>query len=242
DKIFTKLTNIQDNNIIIRSLYPNDIFDTITTDYNFIIQNIDKFEYSKKELKPNQTVNLLSVGRLVEKKGHKYALIALAKVYKKFKNINYTIAGEGHLRSDLEAQANFLGINQIVRFAGNVDQDQAAMLYEQAHIFILPSITSQNFDREGQALVLQEAQACGLPVLATLHNGIPEGVIDGKTAFLVKEKDVDGLAEKLEYLIDNPQIWPEMGQAGRQFVEQKFSSEVLNQQLFKLYSKITAYC
>ncbi|MBU1044129.1 MAG: glycosyltransferase [Candidatus Omnitrophica bacterium] len=204
--------------------------------------NTDKFKFSRKELLLNQSVNLLSVGRLVEKKGHKYALIALAMVYKKFKNINYTIAGEGPLRPDLEAQADLLGINKIVKFVGNVDQAQVAKLYEQAHIFILPSITTRNFDREGQALVLQEAQACGLPVLATLHNGIPEGVIDGKTAFLVKEKDVYGLAEKLEYLVSNPQIWQKMGQAGREFVEQKFSSEVLNQQLFELYGRIIEDC
>lgn len=201
----------------------------------------DKFKFSKKTLGVNQSIKLLTIGRLVEKKGHKYALIAIAKVYKKFKNIHYTIAGNGPLHSELEAQANFLGINQIVEFAGNINQYQANNLYKQSHIFILPSITSNNSDREGQALVLQEAQACGLPVLATRHNGIPEGVIEGKSAFLVREKDADALAEKLEYLITNPQLWQQMGQAGRDFVEQSFTSKVLNQQLIDLYAKIIEF-
>ncbi len=204
--------------------------------------NIDRFRFSEKNLAKGNLIKLLSLGRLVEKKGHKYALIALAKVFKKFTNIRYTIAGDGPLRLRLEAQASFLGISHIIEFVGKIDQEQAIKLYKQAHIFILSSVTPPNFDREGQALVLQEAQACGLPVIATLHNGIPEGVIDGKTAFLVKEKDTDALAEKLEYLIKNPQVWQKMGRDGREFVEQKFASEVLNQQLLELYKRIIGYC
>lgn len=203
--------------------------------------DIDKFQFSKKEIEPGQRINILSVGRLVEKKGHRYALRAVASIYKKFDNIRYTIAGDGPLLKHLEAHAEYLGIRGIVHFVGSVDQEQAAKLYAKAHVFMLPSITSKHFDREGQALVLQEAQACGLPVLSTLHNGIPEGVIDGKTAFLVPEKDVDALADKLEYLITNPQIWGQMGQAGRELVEQVFTSKILNHQLIELYKRIVGF-
>jgi len=203
--------------------------------------NIDRFKFSKKELSEDKIIKLLSVGRLVEKKGHKYALLALSRVFKKFTNIRYTIAGDGPLRAGLESQASSLGISNIIEFVGKINQAQAIKLYKQSDVFILPSITASNYDREGQALVLQEAQACGLPVLATLHNGIPEGVIDGKTAFLVKEKDAAALAEKLEYLISKPQLWQKMGRAGREFVEKKFTSRVLNQQLLELYNRIISY-
>jgi colanic acid/amylovoran biosynthesis glycosyltransferase len=92
--------------------------------------------------------------------------------------------------------------------------------------------------REGQALVLQEAQAMGLPVLSTLHNGIPEGLLDGKSGFLVPEKDVEALAEKLNYLIDRPEEWPQMGKAGRQYVENRYNITNLNNQLVEMYRQL----
>jgi colanic acid/amylovoran biosynthesis glycosyltransferase len=88
---------------------------------------------------------------------------------------------------------------------------------------------------EGQALVLQEAQAMGLPVISTLHNGIPEGVLDGKSGLLVQEKSVDALVAAIEYLIDHPELWPAMGKNGREFVEARYDSKILNKKLMDLY-------
>jgi colanic acid/amylovoran biosynthesis glycosyltransferase len=117
-------------------------------------------------------------------------------------------------------------------------QDEVRELYADSHIFILSSVTAANGDREGQGLVLQEAQAMGLPVLSTLHNGIPDGVLDGESGFLVPEKDADALAEKLTYLIENPENWPEMGLAGRKFVEERYDINKLNDRLVKIYEQI----
>ena len=102
----------------------------------------------------------------------------------------------------------------------------------------LPSITASNGDQEGIPVVLMEAQATGLPIISTYHTGIPEVVIDGKSGFLVHEKDVDALAEKLEYLIKHPEIWPEMGRYGRKHVEEKYDIKKLNQQLVKIYQNL----
>ncbi|MBU4304916.1 MAG: glycosyltransferase [Candidatus Omnitrophica bacterium] len=197
--------------------------------------NIEEFKYSEKTLKPGEPVRLLTIARLVEKKGHAYAIKAVANVLKKHKDIRYTIAGDGPLRGELESLVAELGVEPQVLFVGNITQDEARLLYEQSHIFILPSVTAKNEDREGQALVLQEAQACGLPVLSTLHNGIPEGVLDGKSGFLVGERDVAALAERLEYLIVNFSIWPQMGRIGRQFVEGKFERTLLSRNLIDIY-------
>jgi len=84
-------------------------------------------------------------------------------------------------------------------------------LYSESHIFILSSVTADNGDQEGQGLVLQEAQAMGLPVIATLHNGFPDSVINGKSAFLVPERDINALAERIEYLVEHPGLWPRWG-------------------------------
>ena len=91
---------------------------------------------------------------------------------------------------------------------------------------------------EGQGVVLVEAQACGLPVVATKHNAFPETVCDGKSAFLVPEKDVDALAEKLEYLIIHPEIWPQMGTAGREYVQKNYDIKTLNQKLARIYQAL----
>ncbi|MFH1459641.1 MAG: glycosyltransferase [Candidatus Omnitrophota bacterium] len=196
------------------------------------------FKYLPRKLKPGENINLLTLGRLVEKKGHKYTLKALKEILMENRNIMYTIAGDGPLREELEKLTDELGIKDNVIFLGKVDQSEAVKLYNQAHIFILTSVTAANSDREGQALVLQEAQACGIPVIATLHNGIPEGVLDGESGFLVPERNVDILVEKLKTLIENPQIWGTMGKCGQEFVQKKFDADILNLQLIKVYKKI----
>jgi colanic acid/amylovoran biosynthesis glycosyltransferase len=111
-------------------------------------------------------------------------------------------------------------------------------LFQEADIFVLTSVKATDGDMEGQGLVLQEAQAVGLPVLSTLHNGIPEGVIDGKSGFLVPERDVDALTERLQYLIEHPELWPEMGRCGRKFVEVKYDIKMLNSKLVRIYDAL----
>lgn len=87
-------------------------------------------------------------------------------------------------------------------------------------------------------MVLAETQFIGLPVISTLHNGIPEGVLDGKSGFLVPELNVEALAERLHYLIEHPEVWPEMGRCGRDFVEKHYDIKKLNQQLVKIYQNL----
>lgn len=181
---------------------------------------------------------MITVGRLVEKKGIEYAIASVAKVAKKYPNILYRIVGDGALRASLEAQILELGISDCVQLLGWMTQEQVRQLYTDSHIFILSSVTAANGDREGQGLVLQEAQAMGLPVLSTLHNGIPEGVLDRKSGFLVPERDADALAEKLSYLIENPEVWPAMGKAGREYVEERYNIKHLNEQLIELYQNL----
>ncbi len=131
-----------------------------------------------------------------------------------------------------------LHIKGYVKFLGAVEQNEVPRLYQKAHIFILPSITADNGDQEGIPVVLMEAQATGLPIISTYHTGIPEVVVDGKSGFLVPEKNVDALAEKLEYLIEHPEIWPNMGQYGRKFVEEHYDINKLNQKLVEIHQNL----
>lgn len=200
--------------------------------------NLEKFKFSERRKKSGGSIGVLTVGRLIEKKGHEYAIKAIAKIVRKYRNIEYIIAGGGPLRSKLEDLVSELGIESYIKFLGAVEQNEVLKLYYESHIFVLLSVTASNGDQEGIPVVLMEAQATGLPVISTYHTGIPEVVLDGKSGFLIPEKDVNALAERLEYLIEHPELWPEMGRAGRKFVEEKYDIKKLNQKLVEIYQNL----
>jgi len=200
---------------------------------------LEKYRFSMRTLQPGSTVTILHVGRLCEKKGFAYGLQAVAKLSRDHKNIRYLVVGDGPLREELQALAVDLQVLDYVEFVGPVDQDELVACYERAHLFLLPSLTARDGDQEGTPTVLLEAQAVGLPVISTLHSGIPEVVADGQSGFLVPEKDSDALHERLEYLISHPGEWPEMGKKGRAFIEKNFDIKILNQRLIKYYQTPT---
>ncbi len=197
--------------------------------------DLREFPFLERKLDEGGKVRVLTVARLVEKKGIEYSIKAVAKLVKLKCKIEYAIVGDGPLRVELESIISALGVDGQVKLLGWREASEVIELYGEAHLVVLSSITAQDGDEEGQGLVLQEAQAMGLPVIATRHNGIPEGVLDGVSAFLVPERDVDALAERLDYLIQHPELWPEMGRAGRRFVEENYDARKLNQRLVEIY-------
>ena len=201
--------------------------------------NLEMFKYKPRRLDENVPVKILTIGRLVEKKGYPYALQAIAQLNLPPDSYVYDIAGDGPLREIMQHLAIELNIDKQVNFLGSLSQDKILDLYHQAHIFLLPSVTAQSGDMEGQGLVLQEAQATGLPVITTWHNGIPDGVLDGQSGFLVPERDPAAIAEKIRFLIENPETWLEMGRAGRNYMEKNYDINALNRKLVDIYQSVT---
>lgn len=199
---------------------------------------ISQYEFCERKLDAGKPVTVITVARLAEKKGIEYGIKAIAKVVKRYPNIIYKIVGGGILKASLEQLISDLRISENVRLLGWMTQEQVRQLYTDSHIFMLPSVTAANGDQEGQALVLQEAQAIGLPVLSTWHNGIPEGLLDGVSGFLVPERDVDELANKLIYFVEHPEVWVQMGRAGRAYVEERYDIKMLNKQLVTRYKQL----
>jgi colanic acid/amylovoran biosynthesis glycosyltransferase len=200
--------------------------------------DVEDIKFSKRTLGPGETVNILSVGRLVEMKGREYAIRAVAKVVQKISNVRYTIVGDGVLRQSLQELIDELDVGKWVLLTGWVEDKILQKMYKSSHIFLHPSVTAGDGNMEGQGVVLAEAQAYGLPVVATRHNAFVETVLDGKSGFLVPEKDVDALADRLEYLIKHPEVWPQMGRAGREFVEKNYDIRDLNQKLVQIYEQL----
>jgi len=179
-------------------------------------------------------MRLLTVARLVEIKGHEYALRAIAKVRARYPNLRYDLVGDGPLRKKLTALIAELGLNDAVTLHGSRSETDVREFFAQAHAFLLTSVNVEG-DEEGQGLALQEAQACGLPVIATRHGAFPEGVAPENRSWLVPERDVEALASKLCELVDAKDRWPVIGHAGRNFVKQRYDIRALNKQLVEIY-------
>ena len=163
-------------------------------------------------------IRLLTVARLVEKKGIDVALRALAGMRDELTGLRYDVIGEGPLRGELEALAASLGIADRVRFLGPATGDDVRRAMREADLFVLPSMTAKNGDEEGTPTVLIEAAYAKLPVLATRHAGIPEVVADGESGMLVAEGDATALADGLRAMLAGRERWTAMGEAGHRLM------------------------
>ncbi|MGB3532889.1 MAG: glycosyltransferase [Microcoleaceae cyanobacterium] len=194
-----------------------------------------RFSFVSRCFPEDQKVRIVTTGRLVEKKGIEYSIRAVAKQALIHSNLEYNIIGNGVLKQDLQKLINDLNANHFIHLLGWKDEDEIIKILNQSHIFIAPSVTAADGNQDAPVNVLKEAMAMGLPVISTYHGGIPELVEDGVTGFLVPERNTELLAEKLGILIQNPQLWPEMGLSGRAYVEEHYNLHKLNDTLVELY-------
>lgn len=147
---------------------------------------------------------LLFAGRLVEKKGVRYLLDAVARLRAAGRAVTLTVAGDGPQRAALQAQARQLGIDDAVAFVGAVDHARLAQLFQTAAVAVVPSVVAADGDQEGFGLVIVEAMGCGCPVVASRLPAIDDIVIDGETALLAPPADAAALAATLGAVLDDP--------------------------------------
>lgn len=141
---------------------------------------------------------LLSVGYLIERKGHHLAIEAVAKLQARYPGVRLVIVGEGGERANLEQLAKTLGVADKVRLVGAQPNADLLRWYSAADMMILAS------SREGWANVLLEAMACGTPVVATKIWGTPEVVASDVAGRLVDERTGAGFAAGIESLLERP--------------------------------------
>jgi len=171
-------------------------------------------------------INILFIGRIEERKGLIYLLKAFKILEKKFPNLRLIIVGEGELRENCE---NFTKKNNLkeVFFEGEKRGKEVPPYYTTSDIFVSPAIFGESF-----GLVLLEAMASRVPVVAFANQGYQELLKEKKGAFLVPPKNYKALAKKIEVLIKNPQLRKEMGQKGikeaQEYSWSKISDRVLD--------------
>lgn len=182
--------------------------------------------------------NVLFVGRFVEKKGLPDLVRAFARVAGDQPEARLVLVGEGPLRPDVERLVSTLALSTRVDLPGFVSQEELRGRFEQAAVFCHPSVTLANGETEGLPFSILEAQAAGLPVVATRHAGLPEGVVDGETGVLVTEGDVGGLARALRSLLDNRERRGAMSRAAVEHAKEKFDLRRQAARLEALYDEI----
>ena len=165
---------------------------------------------------------ILQSCRFIAKKGLDLTLRAFAAVHKELPRIKLVLAGDGPLKDELQKLARDLGVASSVTFTGFLSQDELRQQVYASHVFMHPSRTSSDGNREGIPNSMLEAMASGAPVIATKHGGIPEAVTDGESGLLVAEEDHEGMAKALLSLMRNQHLASSIGQGARRAVEDKF--------------------
>jgi colanic acid/amylovoran biosynthesis glycosyltransferase len=200
--------------------------------------DLSQFRFLERTIAPSGELRLLTVARLVEVKGIEYALRATALLRAECPRLRYWIAGEGPLRGSLEQLAAKLDLKGTVEFIGSLPQHAIAQLHRQAHLFVLPSIVTAAGEEENQSVALIEAQASGLPVIATAIGGNAESVRENVSGLLVTPRDPQALANAIIQVARHPEAWASMGRAGRKHVEEHFDLSRLNERLIELYQQV----
>jgi colanic acid/amylovoran biosynthesis glycosyltransferase len=200
--------------------------------------DLSKFDYAVRTRGPDQPTRLLTVARLVEKKGIEFGVRAVARLRESGRAVVYTIVGDGPLRPELQGLVEELGLSDVVRFEGPKDHAGVMEALAGAHMLLAPSVTAADGDQEGIPNALKEAMATGLPVVSTMHSGIPELVEDRVSGFLVPEADPAALADRVAFLADRPKEWAAMGRAGRARIEAEYDIRTLNHRLMVLYDDL----
>jgi colanic acid/amylovoran biosynthesis glycosyltransferase len=183
--------------------------------------NTSDYVFRTRTWDGNRPIRFLFVGRMVEKKGLEWGLRALAK-HKSTFPWELDIVGDGPLRPYLERLIRQLGIEQKVRILGYLPLSVMREKMQDHDILFQPSCTSQDGDGEGGApTVLLEAQACGMPILSSLHDDIPYVTVPNGSALLAPERDVEALSTLALKLAESAGAWGSMGSIGRQHVEKQ---------------------
>ncbi len=165
---------------------------------------------------------VLSVGRLVPKKGMGVLLDALALLRDRGYDVRTVVVGGGPSRDALTARTEKLGLTDRVRFPGAMPHDRLVELYREATVFALAPVVLEDGDRDGIPNVLVEAMAAGVPVVSTRVSGIPELIHDGATGSLVPPRDPHALADAIADVLDHPAKAAARARAGLAFVRDRF--------------------
>lgn len=171
-----------------------------------------------------ETTRVLTIGRLVEKKGIQYALEAVSIAAEQIPDIEYHIIGTGELKSDLIRKTEKLAITDNVTFLENVDDQRLIDEFDEARCFLLPCVIASSGDRDGIPVVLMEAMAMKTPSVSTTVSGIPELIDHKQNGLLTEPRNSEATADALVTLLQNSSEWSTYATKARRKVVEGFNS------------------
>ena len=190
------------------------------------------FQSQKRVLDSKEKIRIFSVGRLEWKKGYEFALQAIKLLSDRGVDFEYSIIGDGPYWEALHYCVHQLGMTNRVKLLGAMKQEEVFKQLRTADIFLHAAVS------EGFCNAVLEAQAMGIPVVTSHAGGLSENVLDTVTGYVVPSRHPLALAEKMEWLIENPQMAQEMGRAGRDRALKGFTLSQQIEKFEKLYEQV----
>lgn len=210
--------------------------------------DLEKIKFTPRKIGEDEEIRILVVASFREKKGIPYAIEAFGIVKKAYPNLKLklTLIGDSNGSSEGELEKKKIlkiiekyNLKKYIKMLGYQPYSVLIKEFYKNHIFLHPSVHASNGDTEGGAPVsIIEASASGMPILSTTHCDIPEIVINGKSGYLVSERDVKTLAEKLDFLVRHSEKWEEMGKEGKCHIEKDYDVKKQVRKLEEIYDKV----
>ncbi len=202
--------------------------------YNNVFNNISKTNFWKY----GDELNLLNIGRFAEVKGQVYLIKAFKKVVDFYPNSKLTLIGYGSLEYELKQLVEELNLLDRVLFLKQVEHKSLPSIMSKYDIYLQPSIVASDGAEESLSVSTIEAQAVGLPSIVSNIGGLKEVVVDGKTGYLIDDKDIDLISNKIKSYIKNGKLLKEHSNNSIIFSSEKFNSERIIQKWIKMYRSI----
>lgn len=195
--------------------------------------DVNSREHSQIAGSPSRPLRLLSIGRLVWKKGYEFGLQAVRSLRDQGIVCEYRIIGAGEYEQAIRTTCYQLDLQEVVHFLGGIPQDRVKQELLWADVLLHPAVS------EGFCLSALEAQAMQVPVVCSDADGLPENVADGLTGFVVPRRNPQALAQKALLLARDPALRQSMGQAGRQRVLSHFRFDSYLDAYERIYDEVS---
>lgn len=200
--------------------------------------NLDHIVSTPEKRRPEEPIRIVSIGRLVEKKGLADALAAMVILKNQGIEFCYSVIGDGDRKDSLVDYVRTHKLIDCVQFLGPLRSGATLQILESCQILIAPSKTAEDGDSEGIPNVLKEAMFAGLQVVSTMHSGISELIKHEENGYLCAESDPEGLARAIRFVVEHPEKWRRLAENAARVIRIEYSPEKTTNDLLEAYRDV----
>lgn len=211
---------------------------TVEADFAAQVTQVDTDELRHKLGIPDNHIIVLSMGRMVYVKGFNYLLEGFQKIADEHPNVTLVLAGDGVIYDDIKEQSRKLGISERVVMPGAVSRKDVPVYFKMADMFVVPSIRHESGAVDGLPVVVPEAMAAGLPVIASDLGGIPLLIRDSYNGLLIEEREPEAIANSMRKLLADENLRKQYGDRSRSIIENVVNYDTISDYFSMLYEDI----